>query len=124
MKRALLLIEPALLVQMFKGSWPRTFEVTDFALPEDARFVDVRYINTEGRIALELESETFNEVPEKAKTPVVLSAPVYRVVDEEPLVLAIRHATSGCLCEACTDFGVALKNLERCHRAPQPTEQS
>ena len=86
MKRALLLISPALLVDLFKGGPARAFDVTTHALPEDARFVDVRYINSRGEIALEVESAAFNEVPHKAKQPPELSPPVCRIVSEEEML--------------------------------------
>lgn len=86
MKRALLLVSPTLIVDLFKAGPARAFDVTDFALPEDARFVDVRYINSERAIALEVESETFNDLPPKAKQPPILPSPVCRVVTDEELL--------------------------------------
>jgi hypothetical protein len=80
MKRAVLLVSPHLILDLFKVGPARAFEVINFALPEDARFVDVRYINSEQHIALEVESESFPEMPPKAKQPVTLSSPECRIV--------------------------------------------
>jgi hypothetical protein len=79
MKRATLLISPPLLIELFKAGPARTFEILNYPLPEDARFVDVSYISSEGAIALVLESETFNDIPEKGKPP-DLPNPEVRVV--------------------------------------------
>lgn len=85
MKRAILLISPDLLVDLFRTGPTRAFDVTTFALPEDARFVDVRYINSAQHIAIEVESEQFNDVPAKGLPP-VLPCPVCRVVSEDELL--------------------------------------
>jgi len=88
MKRAVLLVTPSLLIDLFKVGPARAFEVTDFGLPEDTEFVDVRYINSQGVIALEIESEAFNEVPAKGAPP-VLPSPICRRVDEDELLARV-----------------------------------
>lgn len=86
MKRALLVVTPELLLELFKLGPVGAFKVTTFALPDDARAVDVRYINSKGQIAIEVESESFNELPGKAKQPVLLPSPVCRVFSEDELL--------------------------------------
>lgn len=83
MKRAILLTNPELMVQLFKVGEPRMLDVFAHALPADAKVVDVRFINSRNEIAIELESETFNHVPENGQPP-VLSAPQCRLVVQEP----------------------------------------
>jgi hypothetical protein len=84
MKRAILLVSPALLVDFLKAPRSlRTFDVTDFLLPEDVQIIDVRYIKHNHQIAVELESETFGDVPEKGQPPVIES-PVIQVINIDP----------------------------------------
>lgn len=79
MQRALLLVTPQLLIDLLKGDGTLAFEVVSGQLPADARVVDVAYINSQGAIALTLESASFPALPAGAKPP-MLTAPECRVV--------------------------------------------
>lgn len=70
-RRAILVVTPDFFVNALKGNDPRHYFVDRFALPEDAKCVDVGYTNSRGEIHLVLESATFNEIPPKGKPPVL-----------------------------------------------------
>jgi hypothetical protein len=83
MRRARLLVTPQLFVDLLKGTDPRTFGVVSNPLPDDARVVDVVYINSQGVVALEIESTEFNDVPDGKNSPFV-TTPECHVVEPEP----------------------------------------
>jgi hypothetical protein len=81
-RRAVVLVSPQFVIEAMKEGGPRRFIVERSGLPIDARVVDVLYINSKQMVAVELESQAFEEVPEKGKPP-VLAIPVCWVVEPE-----------------------------------------
>jgi hypothetical protein len=88
MRRAQLLVTPQLFVELLKGTDPRTFGVVSNPLPNDARVVDVAYINSQDVVVLEIESAEFNDVQDGKKSPVVTTPLVDAVADEGEADLA------------------------------------
>ena len=70
MKRKILRISPALFLNLFfKGDHPG-YEVTDNAIPEDAKIVDCRFDGFNGGIVdILLESEKFEDVKDGVGYP-------------------------------------------------------
>ena len=85
MKRARVLVHVDRFVEALKGDIDAV-RVINHALPADARVVDVAYIASGRTIAIDLESETYNEMPPKAPHPPVVSTPeleITRSIDDK-----------------------------------------
>lgn len=79
-RRKLLRVSAQLLVDMCKGNpSPRYYEVTENALPDDARAVGGEYGSMWDVFDVAIESDAFQDVPDGASLP-ILSPPVFREV--------------------------------------------
>jgi hypothetical protein len=80
MKRAIVQVTAQLLVEMCKPyPKPRYYNVTENALPEDARAVGGRYDPCRDLFELAVQSESFEDVPLEQMLP-TLPPPVFQEV--------------------------------------------